>query len=205
MIGPSEFRHRNKVGRFTIVSPSDVIRSAGICSADDVEWHAATGRHWSDISDERFSSVVMANFVLTHLLAGAGLSPANSRKVVGEAIAPVFYNAFMFADNALEVIGQARDVTQFRRDFMASAELANELTGGPHRGLYISSSQCGCSFFLAAEACSNPIQNKPIIALRDVATELMANFGRPLLSVELLNHQPITNKRETWMSKARET
>lgn len=207
MLGAGDFRHRNKIGRFTGVEQSEVLAIVGMSSAGKAEWLAAGRLPWRARSSDQVSTVEVVRLMLTKELSSKGWSPNEIRLVVRESIAPVFYNALMFADRSHEVTGLPGDVKRFRESFEQSTELANELTGGPHRFSSLCRVHDSPAFRLTGAVQSTDMENKPSpregVSLRQVAREVVSRLGRPLLSVELTNHAAATHPTETWLSSAR--
>ena len=207
MIGAEKFRHCNKIGRFAGVDQCEVATIVGMSKDCEARWLAADEMPWRAGQEGPISMVGVVELLVKFELSKIGWRPYKNRSTVGKAIAPIFYNAFCYADNSLEVTGMPDDVDRFRDQFSKSTALADELTGGPHQFSYLYRCHDDHELDLADDIATviNCAERPKISYLnfRDLADGLCSRFRRPLLSVELVNKFPPSRNTGRWLSTAR--
>ena len=207
MIGSDQFRHRNKIGRFAAVDQSEVASIIGMSSACEARWLAAGDMPWRAGQEGQISMVLLVDLMIKFELSKIGARPCENHSIISKAIAPIFYNAFCYADHSLEVTGMPDDVDRFRDDFSKSTALADELTGGPHHFTYIYKCHDDQEIDMAHDIADViNVSERPKISylnFRELAYCLCSRVRRPLLSVELVNKFPPSRATGMWLSSAR--
>lgn len=205
MIGPTGFHHKKMMARFTGVDQAEVSSIVGMPPSCEAEWLAAGDLPWQTHSRDQISTVEVVDLMLTYLLYLEGWPREDSRRVVCESIAPVFFKAFLHVDHSLEVTGSQQSVERFRENFMRSHRLANDLTGGPYYFFHLIPSKAGQGFHPSRpqEPADGTAIGTRDICFRDIARTLVSKLGRPILSVQLESNASEDEPTVNWLSSAR--
>lgn len=207
MTGHKGFRRNNRITTFAGIEQANVGTVAGLTPDTEQNWELAGKMPRRGSECQTVSAVEGVNLALTHELASRGWDFVDSDLVIGRSVANVFFFALLAANGACEVTGLPNLVDRFRADFTKDAELAASLTceEDRHRYLYRYGHEGAFQQGQNLQWIIDQSDNAPIclIDLQGVATRLCSRMGRPLLNIELVDHEPGCAERVTWKSQSR--